>query len=168
MTWCLEPIQVYCVIKQPSYCLSATVDNNIVLLFPELGFTDSFINHRCVPITRKLLKIMPKARSTTHRIKRYYPPCILRAHFSSERLLTPPLSTVRTVFPLEENTRSGSIPSDFVFPCDTQSLIPKPGGEVTRIKRGGYNLAQASGLPVPVYESIQVRSRHFLHIYSHG
>jgi|ERR1700722_6049711 hypothetical protein len=94
----------------------------------------------------------------THQIKRYHPPCTLRACFSQERLLTPPLSTNRRTFAPEDDgidLQAVSGPLDLPVP----PKIPKPKGEVTRIKRGGYNLLQASGLSSSLYENIQVRLR---------
>jgi len=81
------------------------------------------------------------------RIKRHFRPVTPRAQFSPERLLTPPPSTLRTVFALLEPPSSPTS-----IPHGPAPAMKKPVGEVGK----NYKLLAATGLDSKTYKAIEV------------
>ncbi|THH11687.1 hypothetical protein EW146_g7956 [Bondarzewia mesenterica] len=95
---------------------------------------------------------MPRAVVSHRHIQCYFHPLLYHARFSPERLLIPPVLSVRTVFLPETDRQLASAVGNHVEPGST--LIPKPNGEVTRLNRDGYNLKSILNWAEDMYELI--------------
>ncbi|TDL24043.1 hypothetical protein BD410DRAFT_703608, partial [Rickenella mellea] len=85
----------------------------------------------------------------TH-VQRCYPPLTLRVRFSPERLMaSAPALTLRRIFDITESTGDSGWGPTRSFP------IRKPPGEVTRLKRGGYNLKDQVGWSQDIYDMVK-------------
>ncbi|KAH7906574.1 hypothetical protein BJ138DRAFT_1015980 [Hygrophoropsis aurantiaca] len=92
--------------------------------------------------------------STSHRIQRYFPSLVILRSFSQEIVVEPPLLTILTVFPPENDDPPPHVPiSSVAHPSGAK--IPKPKGEVTRIARDGYNLLAALKWSPEKYVEVQ-------------
>jgi hypothetical protein len=109
---------------------------------------------------------MPKSRIDTYRVQRHFSPLLYRSRFSPERLLTPPPTTLRILFPLVDSfTLSPSESHSLTAPVDPDAdgvtseeacLILKPSGEVARPGRQGYTLREVVAWDPPTYSGVQV------------
>ncbi|KLO05298.1 hypothetical protein SCHPADRAFT_1002982 [Schizopora paradoxa] len=80
---------------------------------------------------------MPK--ETSRRIQRHFAPLTTRSTFRPEIKSRGPLHSSRVVYPLVE-VPALIPPEDNKDPTAPKEPVPKPSGEVGRIKRNGYNL----------------------------
>jgi hypothetical protein len=95
---------------------------------------------------------MPRVPITAHRIKRYYHPLTIHARFSPERLFSPEPMTKDRVFQSEPT--GYQVGRDLIDDLEP-APIAKPSGEVTRLKRDGYNLSDVLKWPNDQYDRIQ-------------
>lgn len=84
------------------------------------------------------------------RIQRHFQPVTARSVFSPERLLTPPPSTARKVFPVADS------PPEETSRLSALELVGKPVGEVGK----AYDLQEASSLDLDTFKKIEVCSSH--------
>jgi hypothetical protein len=99
---------------------------------------------------------MPRVSVTSYRVQRYYHPLTIHARFSPERVLTPEPMSKDMVFPREHDgcqpRLQGLVDPG---PINDDTSIPKPPGEVTRLRRGGYSLISALGWQEERYDEVQ-------------
>jgi hypothetical protein len=112
------------------------------------------------PISNSI-NIMPRILRT-RRIQRHYAPPTSRARFSPERLLfDSALCTSRTIFKpegsLQTRDEEADVFIDDVSDNTSDTLISKPSGQVTRLRRDGYNLLDKLKWKHEFYLDVQVR-----------
>jgi hypothetical protein len=106
---------------------------------------------------------MPRIDRTQF-IRRHYHPPTSRTQFSPERQLFDPVQwSSRVIFKPDGSTDRPSDDNHAIFidgaPCNvntTDATIPKPSGQVTRLKRDGYNLQDKLKWNVDFYYEVQV------------
>lgn len=90
---------------------------------------------------------MPTIRVSS-RYQRHFSPLTVRTAFKRELYHRHPPIAYRTIYPLGHNVPKQCSSDPFTTdPAaheagSTVALIPKPGGEVSRLDRGGYNLEE--------------------------
>ena len=99
-------------------------------------------------------------------IRRHFHPPTSRTRFSPERQLFDSVEwSTRVIFKPDGGIREGpsddSPSPDAIFlngaPCNnTDTTIPKPSGQVTRLKRDGYNLQDKLKWKADFYYEVQV------------
>ncbi|EIW81971.1 hypothetical protein CONPUDRAFT_152864 [Coniophora puteana RWD-64-598 SS2] len=85
-------------------------------------------------------------------IRRHYHPLLATQSFAREDMGPFPVLSYETTFPLDE---SGPTPDVAATPSTSGVQISKPKGEVTRLKRDGYNLQDALGWSDDHYADVQ-------------
>ena len=97
---------------------------------------------------------MPRviALKSFNRAYRHFCPLTFNTVFEAERLLLRPPLTFNKVF--ERPYQSPGPTASLAGRSDNK--IPKPSGDVTRLKRGGYTLSEQLSLPKSVYQEIRV------------
>jgi hypothetical protein len=104
-------------------------------------------------------------RAVHFRYHRHFKPLTIHCDFPPERIYTPIPLTQHMSFSRDTDCTvsapdvSQHTPSAVQSPVPAVLLarIPKPRGDVSRIKRGGYNLHEALGWPSSDYEETRVR-----------
>lgn len=100
---------------------------------------------------------------TKRHIRRHFPPLTVRCRFSPERLLVvEPL--IRRMKFSHEGTKTPLYATDLNKIASLEvgggppgsGLVPKPGGEVARPGRGGYNLEAVLNWTGPLYVNVRV------------
>jgi hypothetical protein len=108
---------------------------------------------------------MPRIDRTQF-IRRHYHPPTSRTRFSPERQLFDPVHwSSRVIFKpnggreglSDDDPSSGAIFIDGAPRNTNDTAIPKPSGQVTRLKRDGYNLQDKLKWKTDFYYEIQVR-----------
>ncbi|KIK80625.1 hypothetical protein PAXRUDRAFT_158162 [Paxillus rubicundulus Ve08.2h10] len=103
---------------------------------------------------------MPKVTSWT--FHRYFHPLTSQSIFPPECAVSPSALMQHKVFPRKEFPALQIQELVLLTAIVTQArvLIPKPCGEVSRIKQGGYNLQDKLGWPAVEYDEIWVTCEH--------
>ena len=107
---------------------------------------------------------MPRAIAlkSFNRAYRHFCPLTFNTVFEAERLLLRPPLTFNKVF---ERTHQGPGPTAPIA-GRSDNKIPKPSGDVTRLKRGGYTLSDQLSLPKSVYQEIRVSGCSVVEYYN--
>ena len=101
-------------------------------------------------------------RPTTTLVRREVSAVALARDFSPEQLLSCPLNPLEVDYEPEESLpQPYSDPTYQSVPYVDRPKIPKPPGDVARLKRGGYNLEQQLAWTHSLYTEVMVRGPMF-------
>lgn len=101
---------------------------------------------------------MPVIRAPASRVLRHFSPLTAHTTFKKERLSNPPPIAYSIVYPLGPHSANNSAANPFAIGTPAvKAHIKKPGGEVTRIARGGYNLQAELKWTDDFYQECQVK-----------
>lgn len=100
---------------------------------------------------------MPVTRALGSRVQHHFSPLTVRTIFKHERFLVSPPTAYNIIYSIEPHTPAHlTIRNLASGKAKSIPLIPKPPGEVTRLKRGGYNLQDQLQWDEQQYHSVQV------------